>query len=42
MFADILATLGALSVVAGVGMVSIPAALVVLGVLGMVAAWRVS
>jgi len=42
MFADILATLGGLSVVAGVGMVSVPAGLVVLGVLALLAAWRLS
>jgi len=42
MFADVLATLGALSIVAGVGLVSIPAALVVLGVLAMLAGWRLS
>lgn len=42
MLADILATLGGLAVVAGVGLVSIPAALVVGGVLAMTAAWRLS
>lgn len=39
---DILAVLGALSVVAGVGLVSIPAALVVLGTFLIVAAWRLA
>jgi hypothetical protein len=42
MVADALAISGALAVVAGVALVSIPAALVVLGVLAMVAAWRLS
>lgn len=40
--ADVLAALGGLSVVVGVGMVSVPAALVVLGVLLVVAGWRLA
>lgn len=42
MLADFLATLGGLAVVAGVGMVSIPAALVVGGLLLIATAWRLS
>lgn len=40
--ADVLAALGGLSVVAGVGLVSIPAALVVAGLLLVVAGWRLA
>jgi hypothetical protein len=40
--ADVLGVLGGLSVVAGVGLVFIPAGLVVLGVLLIAAAWRLS
>lgn len=42
MLADILATLGGALVVAGVGLVSVPAALVVAGVLLAVTAWRLA
>ena len=40
--ADVLAALGGVSVVTGVGLVSIPAALVLLGVMLIVAGWRVA
>jgi hypothetical protein len=42
MLADVLAVLGGLLIVAGVGLVSIPAALVVAGLLLAVSAWRLS
>jgi hypothetical protein len=42
MLADVLAILGGLLIVAGVGLVSIPAALVVAGLLLTVTAWRLS
>jgi hypothetical protein len=42
MLADVLAVLGGALIVAGVGLVSLPAALVVAGLLLTVTAWRLS
>jgi hypothetical protein len=42
MLADVLAVVGGLLIVAGVGLVSLPAALVVAGLLLAVSAWRLS